>query len=167
MMNFGALSSLTVGGHMRAASWLITAFVLVSVLNRSDGAVFRQMLRLEARVSAAELERLEAALEPLRRDDMLYHVSGFGCEKAGYATGLHVCEREVRLAELQRELDAATRDKRQPILAAMEQVKARGKELSRARREVEDLQITMLNARDRVARLKAGNPTLFGPTAAT
>ena len=114
---------------------------------RRDHQAVVKMHRLEQRFDAAELNRLKRELEPLRLAEQRFTVAGGQMDE------------ELRV--LRRQRGAATSDDLPKVLAAMEAVEERGRSFGRARRGVEDLVITMLNARDRLAAFRRGNRRLF------
>ena len=114
---------------------------------RVDHQQFTKLLTLEKRFDAGELDRLERELEPLRLAERRFTVAGGRMDE------------ELRV--LRRERNAAARDDLPAVLAKMEAVEERGRSLGRARRAVEDLFITMLNAKDRLSAFRRGNRRLF------
>ena len=130
---------------------------------RSDYKCHVQMIRLESQFSAAKLEEAERELEPLRKADFLYSVSGATPERFGYtAEAYHFCTRTKLLDDLREQRKAATTDlARAEIREKVEAVEAEAARLSSLRRVAEETLITLLSARDRITTARVRSARLF------
>ena len=134
---------------------------------RADHGLMNQLVRLERAFDAEKLARLEAELEPLRKADMLYSISGRTPQEFGFTDEAHyVCTSDRLLADLRSELRAATTDAGQhAIRLKIADVEAESTRLSSLRRVAEEKVIVLLNARDRIATTRARTRRLFPESA--